>query len=351
MPAFDFWQWKTDVELSLLAQGLLGKAGGGEPVPGPPGASGPVGPAGPMGPPGATVRYARHAWVSPSAGVDDAAPDRGTFGAPFRTLQFACDFIGPPTSAGDFNVPWVIHVVHAGSMDKGSGGVTLPSTRRLTIHAPGCELPPLAMVSDPAQRFGSTLPTELHIHGDHGDAWFNPLVGGTSPGVCRVGDGTNAIALKADGASASVFVLGLDNVDAAGLIVSPGLHNATSPLCFFRNCAFGGQGIWGDKGPSGPGTGIILQAERCAFASLPYQVRVHVVAGMTDCVVAGAFNVQAVPDPALRRGVNGCNFYSSASWTGPPQSMVLDAATNFFVKSNGAGVPAVSKMLLLDGTP
>ncbi len=350
MPGFDFWKWKTDVEVTLLAQGLLGNGGGssGVPVPGPPGAPGPAGPA---GPPGASVRYARHVWVSPAGGVDDGAPERGTFGAPFKTLQLACDFIGPPVNAGDFNVPWVIHVLHAGSVDKGSAGVTLPSTRRLTIHAPGCELPPLAMVSDPAQRFGSTLPAELHIHGDHGDAWFSPLVGGTSPGVCRVGDGTNAIALKVDGATASVFVLGLENVDASGLIVSPGPHNASSPLCFFRNSSFSGQGIWGDKGPAGPGTGIILQAERCAFAALPYQVRVQVVAGMTDCVVAGAFNVQAGPDPSLRRGINGCNFYSSASWSGPPQSMVLDAATNFFVKSNGAGVPAAAKTLLFDGTP
>lgn len=207
------------------------------------------------------------------------------------------------------------------------------------------------MASNPALRFGSNLPVELHLHGDHGAAWFSPLLGGATPGVCRVGDGTNAVALKAEGTTPSVFMLGLENVDATGLIVSSGAHKETSPLCFFKNSAFTGQGIWGAQGPTGPGTGLLMQAERCMFGVLPYQVRVQAVAGMTGCVVAGAFNVQAAPEPGIRLGINGCVFYSTASWAGPAGSMALDAASNFSVKSNGAGVPAASKVLLLDGTP
>lgn len=345
---FDFWRWKKDLEATLLLQ----LAGGGLPGPaGPPGPRGDRGPPGPPGP-GAAVRYARHTFVSPSAGADDITPERGSLGAPFKTLQSACDAIGAPADAGDYNTPWTIHVVHAGPVDKGAAAITLPSTRRLTIHAPGCSLPPLVMVSDPALRYGSALPAELHVHGEPGNAWFNALIaGGVSPGVCRIGDRTNAITLRGAGTTPSTFVLGLNNVDASGLIHAQGAHNRFSPLCLFRDSAFSGQGVWGETGPTGIGTGILMQAERCTFVSLPYQVRLAVVAGMTDCLVACAIHVDAIPDPALRRGINGCNFYNTASWSGPAASMTLDAATNYFVKRNGAGVPAVVKTLVFDGTP
>lgn len=351
---FDFWRWKKDVEATLLLQGVVGGGGFSGGLPGPAGPPGARGDQGPPGPPGAgtAVRYARHAFVSPSVGVDDNNPDRGTFSAPFRTLQRACDAIGPPVDAGDFNTPWTIHVVHAGYVDKGAASITLPSPRRLTIHAPGCSLPPLVMVSNPAQRHGSSLPVELHVHGDAGNVWFNPIIGGgVSPGVCHVGDGANAITLQGDGTPASSFVLGLENVDAAGLILAKGSHNTTSPLCFFRDSVFSGQGMWGDAGPAAPGTGLIMQAERCAFVALPYQLRVYIIAGMTDCLVGCAIHVEALPDPALRRGINGCNFYNTASWSGPAGSMTLDAATNYFIKRGGAGVPAMVKTLVFDGTP
>ena len=345
--AFDLWQWKQGIEATLLVQGLVGS--GSEGVQGPPG---PRGAPGPRGPAGVAVLYARHVWVSPSVGVDDNVPERGTFSAPFKTLQRASDYIGPPANADDFNGPWTIHVLHSGPVDQGAAPITLPSTRRLTINAPGCTFPPLVMASDPAQRFGSGLPAELHVHGDAGDTWFNQLLqGGVSPGVCRVGDGANAITLRGEGATPTTFILGMEHVDAAGLIHAQGKHNVASPMCFFRDCAFSGQGMWGEAGPTGRGTGLIMQAEHCAFGALPYQLRVYVVASMMDCLVACAISVEAAPDVALRRGVNGCNFYGTASWTGLAGSMTLDAVTNFFVKRNGAGVPAAVKALAFDGTP
>jgi hypothetical protein len=284
--------------------------------------------------------------------VDDSAPERGTLGSPFKTLQLASDYIGLPANAEDFNAPWVVHVLHAGPVDDGANCITLPSTRRLTIHAPGCTLPPLLMTADPARRFGSGLPVELHVHGNAGDTWFNQLLqGGVSPGVCRIGDGVNAITLRGEGTTPSTFILGMEHVDAAGLIFAQGRHNVASPMCFFRDCAFSGQGMWGDAGPTGPGTGFIVQAERCAFGALPYQVRVYVVTSLVNCLVACAITVEAPPDHAFRRGVNGCNFYGTSSWTGPAGSMVLDTVTNYFVKRNGAGVPATVKTLAYDGIP
>jgi len=297
MVSFDFWGWKRDVEATLLAQCLLR-------------------PNGSANTPSHAARYGRHVWVSPAAGLNDNAADRGNFDVPFRSLAAAADAIGPPVSAEDFLTPWTIHVQHGGPVDEGAAVVTLPSTRRLTIHAPGCVLPPLRMSSEKVLKFGSGAPAELHVRGDAGNVWFNRLLPQRmSPGVCRVGDGANAITLHGEPGGGHTFVLGLQHVDCTGLIHASGGHNVASPVCLLGDSAFSGPGFWGEAGPAGAGTGLILQADRCAFVSLPYQVRVQAIAGMTDSIVACAIRVE---DAGVRRHALREPCHANVSGSHPP---------------------------------
>ena len=290
---------------------------------------------GPQGPVGAPIQSTGVLYVSTS-GIDE--PDSGTFFKPYRHIQTALDFIGPATAAAEFRQPWVI-LPAPGFYDE---DLNVPA-RNISILGLGS----WALGDGLASGFDSTVPRSITINVASTDFGATNVKPAFSLGVLNASESSSTFIATSRGChiSGDIIIadsggvsntLNLYGVKVWGNLEKPNnvsLTNVQMYRCYIR-------GIF--NAPSG--STILEIAENCEFDGL---ITVDGFNRMESCEIDGGVTVSTAFTTLPPSGMFRTDF--SGTFTGPPGALRLDAATNFFFKSNGALLAGgATKVLLHD---
>jgi len=272
------------------------------------------------------------------------ADDDGGTSSPYVTIQAALNDIGEPQSEADQKRRFTV-IIAPGVYDQ---SLQIAAGRRITLL---CEGP--VTIGDGAadSDFVSTTPRNITVDctpafGGRATLTISPAVSAQLYGArctqTTAFDISGDLVLVGDPTAALVAAVRLYTVRIRGNLDGTGLTAIGVDMHL--------KGTRVDGTLNGPNIGII-DAFHCAFQGL---VSVLVFVHALACSIEAGLTVVGPPSTAgsdvLPGGMYSCRF--SGTFTGPSSSAWMDAATNYWFKTNGASLAGgASKTILGDLTP
>lgn len=280
------------------------------------------------------------------APLDPGSEDDGDTSTPFVTIQGALNAIGVPVDVADQKTRWSILVV-SGQYDE---DLTIPQGRRITFVPMG----PLTLGDGAGADYQSTVPRSITMPVDPLFGERATLTIGTLIPGCIYGDRcTQSTAFDVSG---DLLLTGTPTVPEAATVrlmmtrIRGNLDaSGVTALAVDLHCT----GVRVDGDVVGTPNMLLIHATRSYFRG---EVNVRVIGHANACTFGGDLTVTAPPTAAgtaaLPPGFYACDFRNGATYTGPANSLLLDASSNYWFKDDGWALGgAASKVILGDLTP
>lgn len=289
--------------------------------------------------------------VSQTVLVDPSNPqadDSSGLDLPFVTIQAALDAIGTPSDLADQKVRWTIQI-SSGQYDE---DLSVPASRRITLLPFG----PVTLGDGAANvNFGSTTPRSITVDGTPAFGGRSAFSIGTILPGCIYGDNcTQATAFDVSGDVNLVgagMALGTEQVARFMMTRVRGqILGVAGSLCDLH---FSGSRIDGGIDEDG-GALAIIHANRSYF---PGALDVALISHASLCKFEDDITVSLLPTvlglDSLPPGFYNCSFNNGVNtFSGPPTSLFLDSASNYFFKASGWVLGGgATKTIINDATP
>ena len=281
--------------------------------------------------------------VDPTNAAADDTPDKST---PFVTIQGALDAIGVPVDAADQKVRWTVQVV-SGEYDE---DLTIPAGRRIVLLPLG----PVTLGDGAGPDYESTTPRSITF--DATPAFGQRVTFGIGTIIPTCVHAVRCTQATAFDVSGDLVLVGTPTVgEAAAVRLSMtrvrGDVDGTALTALGVDLHFDKSRVDGDV--SGATNTVIVHAESAAFQGA---ITTVAICHAANCNFDGDVTVTQPPTfggvAVLPPGCYSCRFDGTHTFTGPAGSLYLDAASNYWFKTN-AWVPGggATKTIIGDLTP